>query len=115
MPWEEKLVQQSVYLKESIAGQLQIVVVDSKKPLFLHLVKRRVEPMLQVDSELLAEVAALYIAEFHLEHELADHSLFCVRSESSPERKDALLGLVDVGFPVVLVLIMRAIDVREGS
>ena len=70
---------------------------------------------LHVDAELPLEVFAVDVPELHLKNELANHPLFVGGRERAVDREHALVDTVDIRVPIVLVLIVGAVDVREGS
>src|SRR5687767_3170514 len=106
-------MKQPVHLKKSIACQLQAFRAEPKKTFRLQMLQRSIEAALHIDSELLLKIRVVHMAEFHLEHELPNHTLVLVRRERPPDRERALMHLLDIRIPVMLILIVRAADVRE--
>src|SRR3954451_4825944 len=110
---KEKVMEQPIYLKKTFAAETETLRVEFKKAFRFHLFQRSIEPALYVHSELFAEIRILHMAEFHLQYKFSNHALVLIRREGSPDRKRALLHLIDIGIPVMLILIMSAVDVRE--
>src|ERR1035437_1727384 len=112
---QKKLAQQPVYLQQPVAVQQQVLRVHPQKALFLEMVERGRKPLAHVYTELPLEVLTVDVPELHLKNELPNHALFLGRRKRAIDREDPLVDAVDVGVPVVFVLKMSAVDVRERS
>src|SRR6185436_7471577 len=77
--------------------------------------ERGSESLPHVDPELPPEILPVDVPELHLQDELPDHALILSRRESAINRKVSLVDPVDVWIPIVFVLKMRTVDMRERS
>src|ERR1041385_6291973 len=75
--------------------------------------QRIMETLAYVHSELALEILAMYAPELHLQNEFPDHPFFLTGRESAGHRQFAAIHRFDVWVPVVLVLIMRPVHMRN--
>src|SRR5690348_14168968 len=68
---------------------------------------------MHVHPELLLKIRAVHMTKLHLKYELSYHTFIISRCEGAPNRKRTLLYLQDVGIPIMLVLIMGAVDMGK--
>src|SRR5262245_39333699 len=69
---EEELVDQAVHLEEPLPVEPELVAAVFQVAAVLQRLQRRREPLLELDPELLPEVAGADVAELELQDELAD-------------------------------------------
>src|SRR5437660_9505297 len=110
---QEEFVQQPVHLQQPLAAQAQRIVVDAQKSALLQRAELLGEAAENIDSEFVLEVAPLDASQLHLEDEFPDHPLLGRWGERPINRKPALPHFRDVWAELMLVLEMRAADVRE--
>src|SRR5579883_339744 len=112
---QEKFLQQAVHLQQAFAVQAYGVAFDEEKTPVLQRLQRRGEAFDGFDAELLLEIIPAHSAQLELQHKFADETLIIVGRERAVERQFALLHARQVRIEVVMILVMRAVDVPEGS
>jgi hypothetical protein len=73
---EEKLVNQTVYLQQSLATEAEPIAIDAQKATGLKCPEWLGEPGLNIHAEFPLEIRAADPAELELEHHFTDETFF---------------------------------------
>src|SRR5437899_2037872 len=112
---QEKFMQQPVHLQQAFPVQPDGVALGRKEAPILERLNRRGKALGRIGPELLLEIGAADVAQLELQDEFPDQPFVSTRRERAVNRQLALLNARQVRIKLVVILIMRAADVTEGS
>src|ERR1700733_558090 len=84
---QEKFVEQTVHLQQTLAVQMNSVAVHGQKAPILQRLERRGEAHGRVDTEFLFEISATDMTELELQDKFANQPLILVRRQCAIDRQ----------------------------
>src|SRR5215831_1169750 len=112
---EEKFMQEPIDLKQAFAVEQDLITLDAQEPPIFQPPQRFSEALDQLDPELLAEVSAADVAQLELQNEFTNQAFVGIGRQSAPDGPFAGSHPGNVGFKIVMILVMSAPNVAEGS
>src|SRR5208337_4780396 len=100
---------------ETVAVQAHDAVLDPAEAPITQQAQWLGETLADIHSEFLQEIIAAGLAQLELENELADQPLVGGGCQRAVHRPLARLDGVDVWLEIVVVLVMRSLQMAEGS
>ena len=111
---QKEFMEQLIHLQQPRAIQTNVVRIGHEKSLLIQLPQRSGEALFYIDAELLLKVTLPDASQLHLQNHFTNQTLVMRRTERAANGKNTFANLVAIARPLVFVLKVRALHMREG-